>query len=231
MPLTLHSRFAGDIYITQCSGPIILGPEVSALEATLNDASARRFHQFVLSLADATRLDSVGLGLIVRFTERLRHRGGDIRLASPPPFLTNLLNLTNVSQVLRSYPTEDEAILSFLREPAPEAAHTHRGPRVLFVDDSADLCVFVRTVLEQHDFNVRSATLVRDARLLLQSEGADVILTGPGTPNLHAAQVLAALQPIAPKTVALSLEPNFKSLDAHQAAESLLSIVRSHPSA
>ena len=232
MPLTLHSRFAGDVYIIQCAGPIVLGPENAALEAALDRAITDRFHRLVLSLTEVTRVDSTGLGLIVRFAARLRHRGGDLRLASPPAFLTNLLSLTNLTQVLPSFPTEDDAILSFLKDAnsahAPTAAQAH-GPRVLFLAGSADLGVFVRTVLEQHGFSVRSATLVRDARLLLQSEPTDYIVTSHAQPADAAHSPVAALQSIAPSAIALSLDANFSSLDAHQAADTLLALLQSHP--
>jgi anti-anti-sigma factor len=227
MSLTLQSRFAGDIYIIQCAGPILLGPEATALQAELEAAHARRFHNFVLSFADntnASRMDSVGLGLIVRFAERLRHHRGDIRLAAPTPFLTNLLAVTNISKVLAAFPTEDEAILSYLHRSAPHDTPAHHGPRVLFLSPSADLASFVRTVLEQHGYDVRSASLVRDARLLLQSLGADFILTTAGPSS---AQAFAALQPIAPKARALTLPPDFTSLDAHDASASLLALLKS----
>ena len=226
MALTLNSRFAGDICIIQCAGPIILGPEATALEAALEAGLTNRFQRFVLSLAQVTRVDSIGLGLIVRFAVRLRRRSGDVRLAAPPPFLTSLFDLTQVSKFLLSYPTEDEAILSYLREPALREFPRPNGPRMLFLEGSADLCVFVRTLLDRHGYDVRTASLVPDARLLLQSEGADYILTGPGA---NSVQALAALKPIAPKAIALSLPADFTSLDADQAAETLLAVLGSHP--
>ena len=231
MQLTLNSRFAGNIYIIQCAGRIVLGPEAMALEAALNQAAELTFNRFVLSLAEVDRLDSIGMGLVVRFAERLRRRGGDIRLAAPPPFLAKLLDITPLSNAILSFPTEDDAILSYLRQPAPQDAPASTGPRVLFVDESADLCVFVRTVLGQYGFDVYSACLLRDARLLLQVEGTDYILAGPGTFQRPAHTVLAALTPLAPKAVAISLDDNFKTLDAEQAAAELLQIFKPQVSA
>jgi anti-anti-sigma factor len=229
MNLTLNSRFAGNIYIIQCAGRIVLGPEATALQAALDKAAEHGFNQFVLSLAELDRLDSIGIGLLVRFAERLRKRGGDIRLAAPPPFLVKLLELTQLSNSLHSFATEDEAILSFLKQPAPEDAHQKRGPRVLFVDDSADLCVFVRTVLRQHGFDVRSSCLLRDAKMLLQVDGADYILAGPGTLQRPAETVLSTLKPLAPKAVSLRLPDDFKIRDAHEATAALLQTFKRQP--
>jgi anti-anti-sigma factor len=224
MPLTLNTRFAGNIYIIHCAGSIVLGPEAKALEAAFDQAIDYSFNQFILCFSEVTRLDSIGIGLLVRFAERLRRRGGDIRIAVPPSFVTKLLELTGLSATLHTYPTEEEAIVSFLRQPAPADARQPSGPRVLFIDDSPDLCVFVRSVLSRHGFNVTTSTLVRDARILLRVDGADYILAGPGTLQLPSATVLSSLQPFAPKAVPMRLPDDFKSLDAEQATSALLQI-------
>jgi anti-anti-sigma factor len=227
MQLTLNSRFAGNVYIIECKGRIVLGPEVKALEAAL-DMGAHEFRHFVLGLSELTRLDSIGVGLIARYAERLRKRGGDIRLAAPPQFLVHLLDLTRLSDSLISYPTEEAAILSFLRQQRAADAPQKQGPRVLLVDESADLGVFVRTVLGQHGFDVRAACLLRDAKVLLQVDTVDCILAGPGSIGRPAETVLSTLSPIAPKAIALSLPDNFKTLDAEAATAALLQVFKSH---
>jgi anti-anti-sigma factor len=232
MELTLKSRFVGNVYVIQCAGKIIAGPEAKALEAALDDA-AYEFRRFVLSLSQLTRLDSIGLGLLVRYAVRLRQRDGDIRLAAPPPFLVTLLDLTKLSETFQSFPTEEEAILSFLRQrPVQEgAAQRRHGPRVLVVDESADLCVFVRTVLQKHGFDVNSSCLLADAKVLLQVDKVDYILAGPSTPQCPAEMTLKALTPFAPRAAALRLDDNFKSLDAEQATSALLRLFNLQPTA
>ncbi len=116
-------------------------------------------------------MDSIGLGLLVRYMTKLRKRGGDLRLAAPPPFAVSLLDMTMLSSVIQTHPTEQDAILSFLNKPPEQKAQEKRGPRVLVVDSSADLCAFVRSVLLQHGFDVQSTGLVRDAKILLQMFG------------------------------------------------------------
>ncbi len=227
MELTLNSRFAGNVYIIECKGRIVLGPEAKALEAAL-DMAAHEFRQFVLSLAELTRLDSIGVGLIARYAERQRKRGGDVRLAAPPQFLVHLLNLTRISDSLISYPTEEAAILSFLRQPRTADAPHSQGQRVLFVDESADLGVFVRTILGQHGFDVRASCLLRDAKVLLQADTVDYILAGPGSVARPAETVLITLRPLAPKAVALSLADDFKTLDAESATAALLNVFKSY---
>ena len=230
MPLTLKPRYAGNVYIIRCTGSLVIGPEAKSLEAAL-DLAALEFQRIVLSLAELTRLDSIGLGLLVRYAASLRKRGGDIRIAEPPHFVTKLLELTMLCTTLQVFPTEEEAILSHLRQRPAADAPGKTGPRVLFVDQSADLAVFVRTVLQRHGLDVRSYSLFRDAETLLQVDPVDYILVGPGTPQRPAEASLKSLAALAPKAVLLRLDDDFKVRDAEEATGALLNLFNLRPTA
>lgn len=221
MLLSLKSRFVGNVYIIQCTGRLVLGEEVKSLEAAFETAS-HEFTRFVLNVSELNRLDSIGLGLLARYAERMGKRGGGIRLAAPPPFIETLLDMTKLSSLLLSYPTEEEAILSFLKQRSAQEAQGKRGARVLVVEESGDLCVFVRTVLMQHGFDVKSTCSFRDAKLLLRVDEVDYILVGPGGPQLSSETVLRSLTALAPRATALRLDAEFKSCDAREATDALL---------
>ena len=224
MLLSLKSRFVGNVYIIQCTGRVVLGDEVKALEAAL-EAGEREFTRFVVNLGEVSRLDSIAMGLLVRYAERMGKRGGGLRLAASPPFFVTLLNMTKLSGLLQSFPTEEEAIVSFLKQAPGEEAQEKRGPRVLVVDESADLCVFVRTILMQHGYDVKSTCSFRDARILLGVDEVDYIVVGPGNPQLSAETVVNTLTTLAPKAKALRLAPDFKIRDASEATDALLQML------
>lgn len=221
MLLSLRSRFVGNVYIIECTGRVILGDEVKALEAAFETGS-REFSRFVVDLTEVNRLDSIALGLLVRFAERMSRVGGGVRLAGSPPFVVNVLNMTKLSGMLLSYPTEEEAILSFLRQKSAKGPNEKSGPRVLVVDDSADMCVFVRTVLGQHGFDVKSTCSFRDAKILLGVDGVEFIVVGPGTAQLPADTVVQALTALAPEAKVMRLDADFKIRDAREATDALL---------
>jgi anti-anti-sigma factor len=221
MLLSLNSRYVGNVYIIRCKGRLVLGEEVKALEAAL-EVGAREFTRIVLDLIEVNRLDSIAIGLLVRYAECLRKDGGGLRLASPPTFVVSLLNMTKLSTLLQSFPTEEEAILSFLKQSPAQGTQDTRGPRVLVVDESADLCVFVRTVLNQHGFDVKSTCSFRDAKILLQVDGVEYILVGPGNPQLSSDTVLRTLTALAPQAKALQLDADFRIRDAREATDALL---------
>jgi anti-anti-sigma factor len=222
MSLVLTSRHLGNVYIIHCKGRIAMGDEVKALEAELRFCT-REFARVVLNVAEVERLDSMGIGLIVRYASNLHKAGGDIRLASPPAFMVTLLNLANLSKFLRIFETERAAILSFLEHQPTNNIEKH-GTRVLFFDQSPDLCAFVRAVLTQHGFDVKWTCNFGDAKILLRVENVDYILVGPGTPLLSSPTVLRGLHAVAPGTTSLELPQDFRLQDAHAATELLLGL-------
>lgn len=223
MPLTLDSRFCENVFILACNGQIVIGQEVKELEASLRMAT-REFTRVVLDISQVTRLDSIGLGLLVRSVDGLRKRGGDLRLASPPAFVTHLLTMTKLTEFLKCYANEDEAIVSYLTESAEERGAEAPGHRVLVIDRSADFGAFVRAVLTQHGFQVRSASLISDARMLLRFQTTDYLVFGPSSPPAAVEAGTASLRPMAPRATVLALEQDFHTFDAHRAAEILLEL-------
>lgn len=223
MPLNLTTKFTDNIYAIHCDGAITLGPEATALEALL-DRCSHATPRIILNLANVHRLDSMGLGLIVRYMAALRKRGGDLRLAAPSTFVTSLLDHTLLSTVLKSLPTDDEALASFQKSTTAAKPAPASGRRILLIDSSPDLSAFVRTILSQHGFDVRSIGLLRDARTLLNSEPADFLLIGPSNLHLTTDILHQTLGPSAPKSAPRHLPPDFKTTDAHQATATLLSL-------
>ncbi len=224
MPLILHSRHLGNVYIIQCKGRIAMGDEVKAMDAELR-LCTREFTRVVLNVAEIERLDSTGIGLLVRYATNLHKSGGDIRLAAPPAFVVTLLNLANLSRFLRVFDTEEEAILSFLAHQPSHKIEKH-GTRVIFFDQSPDLCAFVRAVLTEHGFDVQWTCNFGDAKILLRVEDVDYILAGPGTPQLSSEAALRGLSAVSPRATALHLAAGFKTQDAHEATEALLHLLK-----
>ncbi len=226
MSLSVDSRHCGTVYVIKCTGRIVTGDEITVLEGAFN-RGLREFSRIVLHVGEVTRVDSTGMGLMVRFLSHCRNRGGDVRLAAPPPFLLNLLQLTKLTSILRVYESEEEAIVSFLKEPAaPTQENAAAGPLVLFLDQSPDLCAFVRHLLQHHGYEVLSTCRVHDARMLLTAAKVDYIVLGPDTSHLPSDNVVASLKPLAPTARTLVLPSDFKYGDAEQAGAELLRMMQ-----
>jgi anti-anti-sigma factor len=222
MSLTLSTRHCGSVYVIQCVGSIVHGEEERALDAALEHAG-RGFSRIVITLSEVTRLDSMGLGLLVRHSTRVAKRGGAIHLASAPSSIINLLDLTKLSLIIPNFESEEEAIVSFLDRPAAKQT-AQSGPRLLIFDPSADLCTFARTILSQHGYDVRTTCAFGDAKLLLRVDSVDYVLVGPCSSQLPPDIAARDLAAIAPRASVLQLSPDFKSYDALEATEMLLQL-------
>jgi anti-anti-sigma factor len=226
MSLSIESHFCEKVLILGCAGQIVIGTEAKALEKSLEMAK-REFRHIVLDIAEVNRLDSIGLGLLVRTVDALRKAGGDLRIAAPPAFVTELLQMTRLTGFLQTCATEEDAIASFLNQTHDDSLPGEAAYHVLVIDRSPDLGAFIRAVLTQHGYHVRSASLISDAKMLLRFHRADYILFGPGTAESTVQAGTATLKSVAPRAVALALAQEFPGYDAQHAAESLLGMFRS----
>lgn len=222
MSLSLDSRSCGRVYVIKCSGKIVAGEESRTLEAALT-RTLQDSNRVVLTVADVSRVDSSGMGLLVRFLCRIRNNGGDFRLAGPQPFLRSLLDMTKLSALFHVYDTEEDGIVSFLKEPAiPGKDTSPAGPLVLFLDQSMDLCAFVRKLLNGHGYEVVTSCRLHDAKLLAGAADLSYVVLGPDCANLPCDTVAAALQPLAKQAKFVHLGKDFVLDDAGKAASDLL---------
>lgn len=224
MSLSLSSRTCGNVFILDCVGRIMAGHTSTMLDEALEQAEQEHCW-IVLNLRKVGRMDSMGLGLLVRHAYRLQSRHGAVRLAEVQPFVVHLIGITKLSEFLVCYPTEQAAIESFLGSCPPPAKEVKPGPTLLVFDHSPDLCVFVRGILTQHGFKVKTVCSLRDARALLCCDPVDYILVGPCNAQLPAQTALKELASLAPKASALQLGPDFHAMDAARAAQTLLQLM------
>jgi anti-anti-sigma factor len=208
--------------VIKCFGKIVAGEESQTLEAAFTRA-VQNSNRLVLDVAEVSRVDSSGMGLLVRFLSRIRANGGDLRLGAPQPFFRSLLEMTKLSKIVRIYDTEEEAIVSFLKEPAGTSKETApAGPLALFLDQSADLCAFVRKLLNANGYEVITTCRLRDAKLLLNTTEVSWLVLGPNCSELPCDRVVAELKPLAKDAKLLQLERGFQMDDAEKAALQLL---------
>lgn len=222
MSLSVDSRSCGKVYVIKCFGKIVAGEESQTLEASMTRA-VQYSNRLVLDVSEVSRVDSSGMGLLVRFLSRIRSNGGDLRLAAPQPFFRTLLDMTKLSTIVRIYDTEEQAIVSYLKEPAGASKETTpAGPLVLFLDQSPDLCAFVRKLLNANGYEVVTTCRLHDAKLLLSAADVSWLVLGPDCSQLPCDRVVAELKPLSKDAKLLQLHPGFKIDDVDKAASQLL---------
>lgn len=225
MSLKLERRFYGNISIIRCAGMIVAGDNLDKLEAELQrgltDAA-----RMVVDLRGVDRIDSMGLGLLVRFLSRSRAKAGDIRLCCPTQFVRKLLSATRLDSVFLVYTSDYNAIASFFVREVPGEQPREVVATILFLDASDDLGAFARTVLGQHGYEVLTTNSFSDAHLLAQAVQPSAILVGRKASELEDCAVMPTLQSAAPNAVTVTLPAEFGASDPQRAAVTLLNAVR-----
>lgn len=68
---------------------------------------------FVVNLAECKWIDSAGLGELIRLFTHVMRQGGELKLAGAPEKIRNILKVTNLTQVIELFESEESAIGSF----------------------------------------------------------------------------------------------------------------------
>jgi anti-sigma B factor antagonist len=87
-----------------------LASEEKTLLDRIKEVTAEGRLRIVLSLAQVPFVDSVGLGEIVRAYSTVIRAGGTLCLCGLAPRIQNVLDTTQLSRVLATYSTEEEAV-------------------------------------------------------------------------------------------------------------------------
>ncbi|MGL5859274.1 MAG: STAS domain-containing protein [Angustibacter sp.] len=90
--------------------PGIVAREDAVPGNTVQGSATPENTDIVVNAAGVTIIDSAGLGVLVTVARRARAAGGELRLASCPPAMRELLGITALDQVFRLYDTVEDAL-------------------------------------------------------------------------------------------------------------------------
>lgn len=76
------------------------------------DGTPRAHRDLVLDMGFVTFLDSMGLGVIVAITKRIREQGGSLRLASVPGRILRIFDLSGMGESYEFHPSAEQATSS-----------------------------------------------------------------------------------------------------------------------
>lgn len=103
----------GKVRVLNVQGQAILNAQPERLSQTLQAHLKTGERLFVINLADCQRMDSTGLGELIRSQKMVADSEGVLKLASVPLRLRGLIVATNLTEVLEIFENEQAAINSF----------------------------------------------------------------------------------------------------------------------
>jgi len=102
----------GNVDIIAISGSID-ALTASELVKTLNDHIHGGHPNVIVDFGKVEFMSSAGLRAILTSVKEARAAGGDFRLASPQPSIDKVLKMAGFHNIVKIYPTVEEALASF----------------------------------------------------------------------------------------------------------------------
>src|SRR5262249_9180074 len=112
MAITIQHRRVAGIAVITCTGRIVEGTEAEELRQTIDRLLEFGSHM-ILNVAGVDFGDSSGLGLLVRYTMRVRNASGVLKLCGVTSQLATILKGTKLDGVFETHATEEAAIGAF----------------------------------------------------------------------------------------------------------------------
>jgi|SRR5262245_19101244 len=219
MAITIQHRRVASIAVITCTGRLADGPEAEELRQTIDRVLEFGSH-VILNVAGVDFVDSCGLGLLVRYTMRVRNANGALKLCGVPPQLATILTVTKLDGVFETHATEEDAIGAFF-ERRHAAVERPISSDVLCVVASADVQALVREMLTRGGFGVLSTGNVPDGLILLRATDPKLVIIDRAL--RHGPQTDAALKfgALTANTPVIELEADFAQRDPVDAANVL----------
>ncbi len=98
--------------VLSVEGPIMIGESTEKLERALSDLLDDGVRTILIDFSGVNYIDSTGLGELVGFLERIRHREGKLALVNPQDRILQLLKISGLDKVFPIYSDLDTAIQS-----------------------------------------------------------------------------------------------------------------------
>jgi anti-sigma B factor antagonist len=124
MSVSITVRKTKDVCILDVEGRITIGEGASTLRETLRMLPKQGHSKLLLNLADATMIDSTGLGVLVAGFASITNQGGQLKLVKLTTRIRDLLLMTKLFTVFEVFEDEAGAVRSFS---VAEAAMPGRG--------------------------------------------------------------------------------------------------------
>ena len=112
--MKIEVRQERDVTVVVPVGSLVIGTP----EQTMNDGITRLLGEghsrFVFDLAEVKKIDSSGIETLLVACQRAREKGGDVRLARVAPRFQTLLEIAQLTNVLKIYPDVETAVKEFM---------------------------------------------------------------------------------------------------------------------
>jgi anti-sigma B factor antagonist len=102
-------EIAPDITVVELIGTLALGRESQRIETLVDDLAKRGSTRVIFDMSAVDYMDSTGLGILALANGKLKESGGSVAIVAPGGRVLELLNLTQISLIVKVCPTLEAA--------------------------------------------------------------------------------------------------------------------------
>lgn len=111
--MAANARKAGNAHVVDVQGPLTIGEPAEGFTALLNELLAAGTRNLAVNLAGVTRVDSSGIGALVRGHTTLLKAGGKCRFFAAPKLVMQTLRMVRLDTVFDMAEDEASALAKF----------------------------------------------------------------------------------------------------------------------
>ncbi len=111
--MNIEEQKIGQVVVLRLAGNLMGGPEAVALNEKLNRLLDEGSLKLVLDMQEVERMNSSGLGILIRALTTYKTNGGALKLARVNEKILTLLEMTRVNTILETFDTVESAVESF----------------------------------------------------------------------------------------------------------------------
>lgn len=111
---TMKQRQVGAVAILTPKGYLTGGEETEEVERGIKALGEEGNKHLVINLSETQHLNSTALGVLISAHSSYVRRGGQMKLAAVDKRIENIFVITKLSLVFDVYPSEEQAIASFV---------------------------------------------------------------------------------------------------------------------
>ena len=101
------------VALVHFKGPLRMGPDLDSLRQVLDEALRNEDTRIAINLSEVPKIDSSGIGLLVRIMVSAKQRGGNVKLVAPPELIVKTLRLVGILNLFEVFLDDDAAVASF----------------------------------------------------------------------------------------------------------------------
>ena len=111
--MAIRRRQVQGIVVIDARGSFFGDSETEELQRAVMDEAAAGSTRLILNLSECQVLNSIAIGVLMRFFASVRGRGGEIKLCGLGKRIKDLFTMTKLIMVFDHHETEEQALASF----------------------------------------------------------------------------------------------------------------------